>query len=105
MGAKQKGLHIVVLLLLCYTTRAQQIDLPPLYMISSDTATEQALGAEHYQILEDKDGKWRIEDVSTPPVSTKFRFSDIQQKGTSLRGIYWIRYRLKSLINHPATFL
>jgi signal transduction histidine kinase len=87
------------------TLHAQQNNFIPVYKILSDTATEQQLQGSNYQILEDKKGGWDIEEVSKLPLSGKFHFDNKGQGETNVKGIYWIRYRLKNTMDHPANIV
>ena len=77
--------------------------LPPVYEIKSDTVYEQKIGTAYYQMLEDKDGKWTIQDVSTMPLSDKF-YNRNEKLATrdSISNTYWFRYRLKNTMNREA---
>ena len=94
---------IILLGVFCLLTSASilaQTSLPPVYEIKTDTVTIQRIDSIYFQRLEDKVGKWTIDDVNKPPLSDKFH-----QKGTKADGIdtnaihiYWHRYRLKNVM-------
>ncbi len=96
---------LLYLLLLWHLLPAQQSNLPPVYNIVSDTALDQQLSTSNYQVLEDITGGWRIDDVRKPPLSYQFHIGDAKQETNNIRGIYWIRYRLKNTMNHPAAIV
>ncbi len=75
---------------------------PPAYEIKSDTAFKQDIEYVYWQLLEDKEGKWTIEQVSRPPLADKFHDSLNNLKGidTTARA-NWFRYRLKNTMDHP----
>ncbi len=75
-----------------------QTSLPPVYEIKTDTATEQELDISHYQMLEDRDGKWTIDEVAKLPLANKFhkRGAIINDADTIVK-TYWFRYRIKNI--------
>ena len=75
-----------------------QAPLPLVYEIKSDTAYQQILDTTYYQVLEDKESKWTINDVSRFPLSAKFHTKGIKEGGIDTNDIhtYWQRYRLKN---------
>ncbi len=105
MMLPQRTFHILVLLLLLQPLHAQQNNSIPLYNILSDTAAEQLLDTNNYQILEDEKGTLNIEQVSKSSLSGKFHFPQQQQEQTPAKGIYWIRYRLKNAMDHQANIV
>lgn len=83
-----------------YSKITAQNNLPPVYEIKTDTAFKQDLDNTYWQLLEDKKGKWTIEQVSTPPLSDLFRDSSSKLKATNTPvHTYWFRYRLKNIMN------
>ena len=64
----------------CCTICYAQHDLPPIYEIKSDTAFEQDLGNNYWQMLEDKEGKWTIDQITRPPFSNQFRNDESEKK-------------------------
>jgi signal transduction histidine kinase len=79
-----------------------QTSLPPVYEIISDTAKVQILDKSFWQKLEDKEGKWTIEDVIKLPLSEKFHFQGEKTIDIDTNGIhtYWHRYRLRNRMDH-----
>ena len=92
-----------VLLLFLLIKGAAQINLPPVYEIKTDTAMVQYLENRFWQILEDKDGQWTIEQVSKPPLSDKFHKRDTVIQGIdTVVKTYWFRFRLKNVMKVAA---
>jgi hypothetical protein len=77
-----------------------QENLPPAFEVLSDTVLEQRLGNAYYQMLEDKEGDWTVQQVSQPPVANLFhsRGESPKVKDTLVK-TYWFRYRLKNVMN------
>jgi two-component system NtrC family sensor kinase len=99
----KKALVILLLTLVSFTETIAQNNLSPIYEIRMDTAFEQSLDNTYWQLLEDKDGKWGIEQVSTSPLSHRFHDSlnTIKSIDTTVQ-TYWFRYRLKNSMSHEA---
>ena len=72
-----------------------QDQLPPIYEIKTDTIHEQILDSVYWQKLEDKEGKWTLDEIRRAPLYKQFH---IQKTDTA--GIYthWQRYRLKNVL-------
>src|SRR5450755_4938032 len=94
----KKRLPLFFIGLIYFTICYAQHDLPPIYEIKSDTAFEQDLGNNYWQLLEDKDGKWTIDQVTRSPFSNQFS-NGVSAKSafdTTIH-VYWLRYRLINL--------
>ena len=87
--------------LLLFTKTIAQNNLPPVFEIKTDTAFQQYLSTEYWQLLEDKAGKWAIGDVSKPPLAGQFHDSLSKAIDTPLN-TYWFRYRLKNIMSYAA---
>jgi two-component system, NtrC family, sensor kinase len=99
-----KKIFFILSLTLCSLTETiAQNNLPPVYEIKTDTAFEQNLNNTYWQLLEDKDGKWTIEQVSASPLSDRFHdsLSKIKTIDTTVQ-TYWFRYRLKNSMSREA---
>ena len=80
-----------------------QTAMPPVYEIQSDTAYQQIIPADCYQILADKNGNWTIDDVKTLPLSGTFvNYDVLKNNGDTLANTYWIKYLLKNNMKHEA---
>ena len=75
-----------------------QNDLPPAYEIKADT-TSVTIPDSCWQMLEDPDGKWTINQVSQLPLDKKFHSNTGINSSIN---IYWIRYRIKNNMAHEA---
>ena len=83
-----------------------QVPLPPAYEITSDTAFSQEIDTAHRQMLEDKEGKWKINEVTSPPLITKFSHSGLMMPRTDeVITAYWFRYRLKNTLETERPFV
>ena len=51
------------------------------------------------QILQDEKGTLNISEVTQPSISNKFHRYDTSK---NIKGVYWIRFRLKNLMNDSA---
>ncbi len=93
---KKTFILLCSLLFLFIKTKAQN-NLPPVYEIKSDTAFEQDLDSAYWQVLEDKPGTLKIDEVSNQPLAGKFEgiASKIKSLDTTIH-TYWFRYRLKN---------
>ncbi len=93
---KKTFILLCSLLFLFIKTKAQN-NLPPVYEIKSDTAFEQDLDSAYWQVLEDKTGTLKIDEVSNQPLAGKFQgiTAKIKSLDTSIH-TYWFRYRLKN---------
>jgi len=77
--------------------------LPPVFEITSDTAYIQTINSSRYQMLEDKAGKWTINDVTTLPLSDNFYYrNEKSSTRDTLSNVYWFRYKLKNSMDHEA---
>ncbi|MEO7043931.1 MAG: 7TM-DISM domain-containing protein, partial [Ferruginibacter sp.] len=96
---KKASILLCALLFLFIKTMAQN-NLPPVYEIKSDTAYEQDLDSAYWQVLEDKPGTLKIDEVSNQPLAGKFEgiASKIKSLDITIH-TYWFRYRLKNTTN------
>lgn len=93
-----------ILLLLClFTVRAiaQSTD----ELVLTDEQDQYPLGL-HLEILEDKEGQWTIEDVTSPEISSQFEPSqdDLPNFGFT-HSVYWVRFRVKNEAKEPIKWL
>lgn len=73
-----KRSSILLLLTFLATTIFAQNNLPPVYEINTDTAVNIMLVDAYWQMLEDPDGKWTIDEVSQSPVADRFHANTIK---------------------------
>ena len=74
-----------------------QSSLPPAFDLISDTSLRLEIDTAHRQILEDKEGKWTIDEVNKLPLIDRFRYSSILKPiKDSAFAAYWFRYRIKN---------
>ena len=77
-----------------------QNNLPIIYEIKADTLTYISLNAEYWQMLEDRAGKWEIEQVSHSPITEKFNGNPDRIINVDYKiHYYWLRYRLKNIMD------
>src|SRR4051812_23362932 len=80
-----------------------QNNLPPVYEIKTDTVEYLHLKDSDWQMLEDKTGKFTINQVSQPPLTNKFHANTVPTKGFDFSiNAYWFRYRIKNIMTHNA---
>ena len=102
----KKIFFLVLLTLLSITKAITQNNLPPAYEIKTDTAVTVRLDDAYWQMLEDPEGKWTIDEVSRSPLSDKFHANTTKTNGIfevdySIN-TFWLRYRLKNNMGHEA---
>ena len=90
----QKICILLLFSVLGYCKAIGQTSLPEIYEIKSDTSWWQPLSHQYWQILEDKTGKFTIDEVLNGSLKNNFHdsISGIDSSASS----YWIRYQLKN---------
>ena len=83
--------------LICHAACFSQTTLAPVYEIKADTEVNKIPDA-YWQMLADTSGKWTIDDVRSPQISTLFHENNTKVTGIGYSGInyYWQRFRLKN---------
>jgi two-component system NtrC family sensor kinase len=104
-----RNLLSVVLILYPSFICIAQNNLPPAYEIKTDTVVTIRLDDAYWQMLEDPEGRWTIDEVSRPPIADKFHANTTQTEGIlsvdySIN-TFWLRYRLKNSMMHEARIL
>ena len=70
------------LLFVCVVSMAfGQNNLPRFFEITTDTAANIVLDDAYWQMLEDPEGKWTIDEVSQSPIADKFHANTTKIKG------------------------
>jgi signal transduction histidine kinase len=83
-------------------TIAQNV-LPPACDIDTDTVANITLDNAYWQILEDPEGKWTIDEVSQSPLADKFHANTTKIKGFDYSiNTFWLRYHFKNNMGHEA---
>ncbi len=96
----------MLMTLLSITKGIAQDNLPPAYEIQTDTAVSIRLDDGYWQMLEDPEGNWKIDQVSQSPLADKFHANTT--KSTQIFGLdytintFWLRYRFKNSMKHEA---
>ncbi|MCP3873544.1 MAG: SpoIIE family protein phosphatase [Desulfobacteraceae bacterium] len=76
---------------------------PP--VILEENKGEYPLGM-HIDILEDKEGKWTIDDIVSPEISKQFVTSEVETHSYGYtKSAYWVRIELKNIINKDSEWL
>src|SRR5436190_15633060 len=75
-----------------------QNNLPPVYEIRTDTASVK-IPDSSWQMLEDQERKFTIDQVSQSPLTEKFHSNTRVQSSVNT---YWVRFRVKNDMNHEA---
>ncbi len=102
----KQAFFIGLLVIISFAPTMAQKNLPSAYEIITDTAVIIRLDNAYWQMLEDPDGKWTIDDVSRSPISEKFHANTTETKG--ILGVdysintFWMRYRVKNSMSHEA---
>src|SRR5258706_11471690 len=76
-----------------------QNGMPPVYEIATDTPTVTIMPDSCWQMLEDSEGRWTIDDVNEAAQATKFHNNTGYDYSINT---YWFRYRLKNKMDHDA---
>src|SRR4051794_23091786 len=93
----KKIVWIWLAFLFSIATAIAQNNLPPVFEITTDTILDQELTVIYYQMKEDKDGKFTIEQVTQSPLSDKFHRRDtILTNVDTLVNTFWFRFRLRN---------
>jgi len=99
----KKFFVLFILLWFCVFKTIGQTYLPPVYEIRNDTALSTTLLPEYWKILEDKENKLTIEQVSRPLVANEFHFNKTKDDYFNYSiHTYWFCYRLRNAMNHDA---
>ncbi len=99
----KKLLASLLLTLLLFTKSFARNDLPPVYVITTDSGACYTIPNTQWQGLEDKNGKLTFEQVRTDLVAINFYYSkDSKWLSDKTVHCYWIRYLLKNTMNHSA---
>jgi hypothetical protein len=96
-----------LLLSVCFVSIAfTQNILPPAYEINTDTAANITLDDSYWQMLEDPEGKWTIDEVSRSSVADKFHTNTTKIKGVDHSiNTFWLRYHFKNGMEHEARII
>jgi two-component system, NtrC family, sensor kinase len=99
---KKRIILLLPLLILIKCARSQT-NLPPVYDIRSDTATETEIPHGYWKMLEDREGGLTFQQVTQSPVAEKFHFNPKQINQFDF-GIhtYWFCYRIRNVMDHDA---
>jgi len=95
MLARKQIFPILILLLLCVgsITAVAQSQNP---VILTNDQDHYPLGP-HLEILEDKEGTWTIEDVTSPEISAQFIPNQEDAPGYGFTdSAYWVRFKVKN---------
>src|SRR6476620_5275127 len=80
-----------------------QKNLPPVYEINADTASAIRLDDAYWQMLEDPEGEWTIDEVSQSNIADKFHANTTKIKGVDYSiNTFWLRYHFKNSMEHEA---
>jgi len=98
-----KRFFLLSFILILAVKAIAQVNLPDVFEIKTDTTFFQHLSSNQWQMLEDKEGQWTIEQISKSPLSDKFHKRDTVIQGIdTVVKTYWFRFRLKNVMNVPA---
>ncbi|MEP7164667.1 MAG: ATP-binding protein [Ferruginibacter sp.] len=99
----KKLLLYILLGLISPLKSISQNNLYPVFEIKYDSSYKQVLDNSYWQLLEDKEGKWTIEEVTSPALSDKFHDSLSKQPIDTTVHVYWFRYRIKNVMSTEAS--
>lgn len=104
MSGTKRIFAFITLLILCLLSM-KAVAQPVGVVVLTDAQERYALG-QHLEILEDKDGVWTIEDVTSPELSQQFVPSqeDVPNFGFT-NSAFWVRFRVKDLADDPVRWL
>jgi signal transduction histidine kinase len=91
-----KALALLVLLFSGFPAAIAQNSLPPVYEIKTDTTIMQIVPQQYWQMLPDKGGKLKIDDVSKLPLTNHFYFRGQPTNADTVENVYWMRYQIKN---------
>jgi len=98
-----KKIFLLCFLPLAFYVRAFPQNLSsPVYEIKTENVTI-IIPDSCWQMLEDSDGKWTIDQVSQSPLGEKFHSRT--EVASSAINTYWIRFRLKNDLAHEAKII
>jgi len=97
-----KTFALIVLLFSGFPAAIAQNSLPPVYEIKTDTTIMQIVPQQYWQMLPDKGGKLKIDDVSKLPLTDHFYFRGQPTNADTIENVYWIRYQIKNVTDREA---
>ncbi len=93
--------YLLPVCLCCVLTLYAQQPMPAPFIITADTLDYQVLDNTYWQVLEDREGKWNINDVSSSVTSGGFHENSANYKKPAYPvNIYWIRFTLTNHLQH-----
>src|ERR1700745_1340532 len=99
----KKILILSILFTLLFIKIIAQNNLPAVFEIKTDTSEYVPLNDSNWQMLEDREGKWTINDVSNSTIADKFHLNTTKAKGIDYSiNTLWFRYHFKNDMNHDA---
>ena len=98
----EKTIALLVILFTVFQEATAQNSLPPVYEIKTDTAYLQIVSKQFWQMLPDKSGKLKIDDVSKLPHADHFYYRGQTTNADTVQNVYWIRYQIKNTTDREA---
>ncbi|MDQ4140381.1 MAG: hypothetical protein M3142_07625 [Bacteroidota bacterium] len=94
----------LVLLLFAYKGVFAQNNLPPVYEIKIDTATEYQLAGNYSQLLEDPKDSFTIEQVTSATFSPRFHQNNTSKTGVNRKiRTFWFRFQIRNALDRDIT--
>ncbi|MBU3915513.1 hypothetical protein KKA14_08250, partial [bacterium] len=99
----KKSLIVIILLLLLFSTVAMAYSNDTVFV--EDEKSEYSLG-ERLEYLEDKEGKWGIDDIASESFSGQWVSHSKKTVGLGYtNSVYWFRVSLKNIASIPKDFI
>lgn len=100
---KMKKFLLLSLLTIIFGSVYAQQNLPPAYIIKTDTAVKPMLDSTQWKMLEDTSGSHTIEQVSSLPLASKFHTDTAITAGIDYHiNTFWFCYHFKNTMNRDA---
>ncbi len=97
-----KTLVLLLFIITGFPEATAQNSLPPVFEIKTDTTLMQILPKQYWQMLPDKGGKLKIDDVSKLPLANHFFYRGQTTNADTVENVYWIRYQIKNTTDREA---
>src|SRR5215510_4440901 len=80
-----------------------QVNLPPVYVFTTDTILSDTLPGKYWQMLDDKAGNLNIDQVRQSPFSEQFYYNPAGRINTKIKN-NWFRFSIMNATGHEIKF-